>query len=146
MLLKSGRGSKTRLLQTAFQFHGRMAEEEEEQNYVTQLVGKRFSSYCKKIYLPTLLTQTSLLTTRRHLKRIGTHVIVTYKMQDILFLLPRGFQVTSTMSQLANQMGVPQDLNETRRAANVVQVINTNRIRHFLFHHFLRFSPPMFGL
>src|SRR5258706_9858201 len=135
MLFKSGRGSKTRLLQTAFQFHGRMAEEE-ERNYEIQLGGRRFSIYCKKIFLPMLFPQMSLITTRRRLKRISTHVIVTYKMRDILHLLPCGFQVTSTMTQLANQKGATQDSNETRRVANVVQVINTNRIWHFHFHHF----------
>lgn len=146
MLLKSGGGSKTRLLQTASQFHDRMAEEEVGQNYLAQLDGRRFSSYCKKIYLPTLFLQMSLVTTCHHLKRICTHVLVTHKTQDIPFLFPRGFQATSTMSQPANQMGVTQDPNETRRVANVVQVINTNRIWHFLFHHFLCFSPPMSSL
>src|SRR5258706_3261432 len=100
MLFKSGRGSKSRLLQTAFQFHGRMAEEE-ERNYEIQLGGRRFSIYCKKIFLPMLFPQMSLITTRRRLKRISTHVIVTSKIQDILQFLLSAFHVTSTLTRRA---------------------------------------------
>ena len=133
MLPRSGGGSKPRLLQTASQFHDRMVAVVEEQKCTTQLDGRRSSSYCKNIYLPTLFPQVSLITMRRRLKQIDTHVIVTYKMQVIPFLLPRRSKVTSTMNKPANQMGATQIPNETRRVASVVQVINTNRILYFRF-------------
>lgn len=146
MLLKSGGGSKTRLLRTASQFHGRTVEEEEEKKYVTQLDGRRSSSYCKNMYLPTSFPQTSLITMGRRLKRIGTQAIVTCMMQVALRLLPRRPQVTSAVNELANQLGATPNPSGTRHVASVVRVINTNRIWYLLFPRFLRFARPLFGL
>jgi ankyrin repeat protein len=55
MLLRSGRGSRTRLLQTASQFHDRTAEEEEEQKYRTHWNGRRSSIYCEEYVPPSFV-------------------------------------------------------------------------------------------
>ena len=142
MLLKSGGGSKTRFLRTASQFHGRMAEEEEEKKYTTQLDGRRSSSYCKNMYLPPSFPQTSLITMGRRLKRVGTQAIVTSKMRVTLCLLPRRPQVTAVMNELANELGATPNPSGTRHVASVVRVINTNRTSHLLFPQFLRLLVP----
>jgi hypothetical protein len=130
MSLRNGRGSKIQLLQTGFHLHGRTAEEKEKQTHITQLGGRRSFSYCENMYLAP---QLSLITMRRHPKRIRTHLIVTNKMKMIPWLLPRRSQEASVMSRLANQLGVTQKPSETRGVASVVLVINTNSIWHFQF-------------
>lgn len=132
ILLKSRGGSKIRLLQTAFQLHDRTAEEVEEHKYTTQLGGRRSSTYCENVYLPPLFPQMSLTTMHRRPKTMSTHAIVTYRTRVIHLPLPRGSQVTSAMNRLASQLRATQNPSEIRRVANVVQVINTNRIWHCL--------------